>query len=317
MEERKIGLKDLKNISLFNALPKKTLNELVGLGSLRVYQPGAIIYQAGTINSKVIITLRGSISINYAYTKGQVPVEIVSEGNVWGYTTLLNPGKKYPYNVINSDTALEVIELPVTKLLRFVSRAASDHLPLLYELGRLQSQRSRQRQQKIALLYTIADILNSLANEKTKLKHCLEIVSVSLQAEYGLISWFDDISKSIVIEASLNYGEKIEDKNYPLDSDTVLSRVYNTNEPMRINKHNFETKFNSAPYNKLTMLIVPLYSNKISHGAVMVASKKKGEFSLDDELMLKATAPMLTATLLALHKEQYDKHNKILKNDYV
>lgn len=318
MKEKKITATDLKKIKPFNNLHKKTLAELVRLGTIHVYQPHAKIYEAGTINNKLILILRGSISIAYQMDDHKVPIEIFNEGELWGYTTLMHQGKKYPYYIYNGARVTEVIELPVAKVLAAIEQQGSGRGVLMYELSKLQSERSRLRQEKFMLLFGLNAFLQGEIKSDLLLENMLKLTANALTAKRVLVATFDDIRKQIVIEAAINYNKKISKARYAITTDTLLSVVYNTGDALHITRKTFERKFGSAPYSRPSMMIAPIFVDNVVYGAILCADKHDNmEFNPEDVLTLQATSSLFAQGLLHVHHEEDILNGELVSNHYI
>lgn len=317
MIERGIGPKDIARVKLFGRLKKQTLTELMRLGKIRVLQPHSTLYRANTANATLYIVLRGTLVVSYQLGDRDVAIEIIQEGAVWGYTTLIHPGKKYPYHVHAQEHVVEVIELPVSKVIRLITNQKENHADILLELAKLQSERSRSRQKKLALMTGVAQLVHA-GDDSRLLKNILELIAFALEAERALIASFDDMTRQIVIEEIHNYETHIAEARYALTADTLLSLVYNTNASLGVSKKSFERKFGSAPYARPSMMIAPLRTQGVVTGAVLCADKKgEGDFTADDSIVLDATAPLIASAIALRREKQLQKNTERLQQKYI
>lgn len=317
MEERTLKPADLAGSELFESFRGGNLEALLKLGTLRVYQPGNLIYSTGTINTKLLIIRKGTVEISYSLGGHEIPIEVLESGNIWGYTTLLNPGKKYPYNMRSRNHVTEVIELPIDKLLRLIHEDnAGPTGSLIYELARLQTKRSRERQAKVALFAGLASLLHTAPGTHI-LDRILELVTASFDCKRALIASFDANSHTVTINAVYNLPPNLIGDRKAIASDTVLSICYNTDRVFVVTPKTFEKKFELMPYAAETMVALPLRSDSVTIGVLLCTEKKGREFSEEDILMLEAISSLVGSALQGMNRSEEYKHSKLLKQNYV
>ncbi len=291
------ALHALAQSQLFDGVNIRDLEFFVSSGTLKSYIPDESIYHAGTANAKILFILKGKIEISFVFTNPQrntdlirIPVEILDKHNLWGYTTLLEPGKRYPYHVHARDEVTEVIEFSVLKTLELAKRSAVGERSILYQLGRIQAIRSRERQRTMALLIGLSTILNEQPRGQ-ELDEMVKMLALSFNAEKALFASFNASGQSLKILSDFGYYEHLIGAEENLDKDTVLSEVFKTQKPFRIIAADFKPMHRAMPYARPRLMAVPVLEDQNVVGALLCAAKRDGEFTDGEILALSATAP--------------------------
>ena len=199
-----------------------------------------------------------------------------------------------------------------------MSRHARVRERILDALHKQIMQDAALNERKTALWYGVARLLNATNHHRATLHQCLSLIIKTIEAERGMVAWFDDTTHDIVVEESHKYEKNLHGHRMPLIADTLLSIVYNTGRTLHITSHTFERKFESAPYSRPTMVATPLMVQGKTYGALVCADKHgRKEFTADDVLLMSAVSPLIAFLLTSLHQHELRKETEHLKKKYI
>lgn len=289
--------------NLFHGASASELEILISSGVQKVYEPHTSIYHAGTPNAKLFLLLKGSCEISFVFTNPRqadhfihIPVEILGPHSLWGYTSLLEPGKQYPYHVHARGERVEAVEFPVLKILELMKGSAARADSIFYQLARIQSERSRQRQRTTAILIGAATIL-SQQPPAMQLDELIKLLAVSFGSDKALAAAFIEKDKSLKIISAYGYYQRLAGLNELLQNDVLLSGIYSTREPLLMSSKDFKPEYRSIPYARPGMIITPIFDGTNILGALACFAKKDGEFTENDLLVLSSVSPMVVSML--------------------
>ncbi len=293
------ALQALAQSQLFDGVNLRDLEFFVSSGTFKVYNPDDSIYHAGSANAKLIFILKGKIEISFVFSNPQrhedlirIPVELLGRHSLWGYTTLLEPGKQYPYHVHAREMQAEVLEFSVLKTLELAKRSSLGERSILYQLGRVQALRSRERQRTTALLIGVATVLMEQPAQQ-QLDEMIKLIALSFDAEKALFATFQDIPRTLKIVSDFGYYENLIGLQESLDKDTILSIVYTTKKPLSIAAADFKPEHRAMPYARPRLMVVPVLENSKLIGALLCAGKRSADFTDGEALALSAVSPSI------------------------
>jgi len=311
-------LQELSECALFLSFKKSHLESLLRYAKRSRYAPGCRIYQSGSRNEHIHIIRTGTLVKSFPATSSSIPFETLTAGMVWGHENIFSLARTYAYELSTGDQSTDITSIRVYDVIALLQRNPELTKTLMRNVLTLQSQTIAETEQALSLIMKVHAVLRETLHTDTKFERLLAMLTNHFGVGSALLARFDNIANTIVVEKSHNYNPALTGDTYPLASDTVLSLVYSTQNPVIIDGDNFERQYSRVPYFKPLMAIVPLMNTDTLLGALMIGDNDHELHVTPDAIqLLHATGSLVSSTLVKAVDDTSRQQNEYVKRDYI
>jgi len=308
---------ELASIRLFSTLKKPALEHIAKLVEIKKLAAGHQVYGPRDVRDRLIIVRSGSLLISKMVGGEELILSTFGAGDFLGEEIIFHPGGHHHYQIKTYDQPTEIMELSVINFSKLLQQFPDSGQDIQQQIIATLNYRLQRTDEKLAVIYGLGKLMSEELTSDT-LEAILKIISHNRRCAKALIASFDPTSRHILVEKSLGYRPVLDNKPYSLTSDTVLSLIYHSRKPLRLEPSTMERQFRSVQYMSETFLAVPLPVGNDVVGALVCAEKlERGVFDHNDEIFLASVGKMIAPAVRALQHQKMARNQAYLRRDFI
>jgi len=315
-----ITAEQLTSVRLFSECTKEEITALEALLVDQTYHAGRTVYSAGEPSENLYIIARGNVVITHELDEEIVTLAQLPSGYFFGEAGLLAGQTVHQSEAKTTEDKTIILKLGKESF----NALSKDHphlaLKIIREIASVLSERLTEDTTRIAIISAISRLINDsdhLNNLKSLSKEILAITLTAVPAYQGFLGLYGrHDGESLSIMASAGISPKELPQQLPLSSDPYLSKLHTEDGELVITAEQYQ-QADKVFYAKRNLLGRAITIEGKNVGILLVADKTKGDFTIQNSLMLAIIASQISFALEESRLRQERQSREELNRTYV
>ncbi|MDD5341941.1 MAG: cyclic nucleotide-binding domain-containing protein [Patescibacteria group bacterium] len=284
-----IDTKIIQNIPVLEGLSDPELQVLAKIITVKKYNKGEILFEAGEARKSFFIVLSGQAHIYRIFNEEVQTLAILGKHSFAVESALTNPKLKHSHSceVTESGDMIEILGKDFLKLAEDYSQIVNKIYSNIIENL---TERLHHANNKLVTIYSTGKIASSYSDLDNLTDLLITTILKIIKAQKAIFALYYPAEGRVVIQDARGYGNNQRVKNLKIDlfKDPILGQIYRTRREISIVKEQYRKQKNLATgYSSQNMLGVPMQVGNRVVGAILLGDKERGrEFSYNNQILL-------------------------------
>jgi len=311
-----INSNSLKNVSLFSNLTKQELEKLSKIVNIKNVKKGAYLFKKGQLRKDFFIIISGYIQLSQNNNRNGEGWAILQEDDFISANALIDEKSLHQQTAFAiEDSELLVIQGgDYKKLIKNNNGRAGQIISnsFIKELNH----RLFHSTNKLVSLYKIGQIVSEQEELGIFAKKSLKVIMNVIKVKKAIFVIFDLYKKEIIILASEGYSPSNGiSRKMKLANNRIALAIATGKRIYRID--NGDSDFLKSNYKMNKAIGCPIIFGKRVIGMILLGDKIVGDFSVNNEILLKLISNQIAGAIYRAGKREEQKAEEEIKRVYV
>ncbi len=305
----------IKKLDIFKPLNTRDLEKIAKIIDLRKIKKGEYLFKQGDLRNEFFIVLSGQIKLSQNNNKNEEGWAILKKDDFICANALIDFKSAHTQSAF----AIEDAEILIIKGIEFKKMAEKEKKindAILKYLIRGLNEHLRHSTNKLVTVYKTGQI----ASEETDLENAggkiLKIILQVIKAKKAVFAVYDKYKNASVILTTEGFSksEEIKGKKIPLIGDGVMRYLFSHEG---IYKTMPEDGSLLKEYKVQKAIASPMIFDREVVGMILLGDKISGEFSINNEILLKLITAQIAGSVYWAGKREEQKAEEEMGRTYI
>lgn len=306
---------DLIKIPLLANLNQKELLWLKRFLLKKNYNAGDLIMTRGKTRDKVIIIVKGSVSLE-TKIDGEETIALFKGGDTVGEMALVEKNGYHQYTLKAASDDVHTLELSVYNWHTIIKKEPNIATKIYQNIALLLKHRLNHANNKLVTLFATGKIIGQYEDLENISKSLIKVILNIIPSRRAILATLSLPDNKIHLEEILGWPDLKKGAYFPLTKDRLLKLISKEKTSIIFDKNKWPKGYSDSPYLAKTLIVVPIINQKNTLGFIILGDKTNGHnFSINNQILLEAianqVAPAINNIVLARFKSAEKSLHKI------
>lgn len=308
-------IKILKNITIFKPFSNSELEAIAKIINFRKIKKGEYLFKQGGQRNEFFVIVSGRIKLSQSNTKNEEGWAILKRDDFICANALIDY-KSFHHQAAFAIEDGEILTIDGAGYKNLTKKNGKINDVMLSYLISGLNEHLRHSTNKLVTLYRTGQIASSEMDIEEAGKKILKIILQVIKVKRAVFLIFDKYKNASVILATVGFSksDEIKGKKIFLDNDGMMKEIFRTKE---IYKSKQADNFVKDNYKVEQAIASPMMFDGQVIGAILLGDKISGEFSINNEILLRLITNQIAAVVYRTEKRTEQKAEEEMRRTYI